>query len=60
VGPKALTRLTGAGCALALLAACGAHDPRAAFVDAQPPPALAERFYPPEGWAWGLISVGGG
>lgn len=60
MGPKALTRLTGAGCALALLAACGARDPRAAFVDARPPPALAERFYPPEGWAWGLISVGGG
>ena len=45
---------------LSLLTACGARDPRAAFVDTRPPPALPERFYPPEGWAWGLISVDGG
>jgi lysophospholipase len=40
------------------LAACGQGD-RAAFVDSRPPPGLAERFYPPENWAWGLIAMGG-
>ena len=36
-------------------AAPGAHDP---FADTRPPPGLAERFYPPENWAWGLIQIG--
>jgi len=40
-----------------LLAACG-KDPRAAFVESEPPPGLAERFQPPEGWAWGELQVG--
>ncbi|MBV9996577.1 MAG: alpha/beta hydrolase [Caulobacteraceae bacterium] len=48
-----------AATAAALLAACGARDPGGAFVDSRPPPGLAERFHPPEGWAWGLVSTGG-
>jgi lysophospholipase len=36
----------------------GGHDNTGPFVESQPPPGLAERFYPPEGWAWGLIQVG--
>ena len=36
----------------------GGHDDSGPFVESQPPPGLAERFYPPEGWAWGLIQVG--
>jgi len=36
----------------------GGHDDTGPFVESQPPPGLAERFYPPEGWAWGLIQVG--
>jgi lysophospholipase len=39
------------------LAACGQGD-RAAFVESAPPPGLAERFQPPESWAWGEIEVG--
>ncbi len=37
-----------------LLAGCGMKDARAPFLDSQAPPGLAPRFYPPEGWAWGL------
>ena len=42
---------------LLALAACGpgSRDP---FADSRPPAGLAERFYPPENWAWGLIQVG--
>ena len=40
--------------------ALGAHDDRSVFVDSRTPPDLAERFYPPEGWAWGLIAAGDG
>ena len=66
-----LRRLRAAGlAALALLAllaltvwlvasANGAGD-RDPFVDSRPPPGLAARFYPPPGWAWGLIHVGDG
>ena len=42
---------------LLALAACG-RDDRAAFVESAPPPGLAERFAPPENWAWGEIEVG--
>jgi lysophospholipase len=42
-----------------LLGACG-RDDRGPFVDSRPPPGLAERFYPPENWAWGLLSADGG
>lgn len=31
-----------------------------AFIESAPPPGLAERFYPPEGWAWGELQVGDG
>jgi lysophospholipase len=30
------------------------------FIESAPPPGLAERFYPPLGWAWGELQVGGG
>lgn len=43
---------------LSLLSACGGSASRDAFVDSRPPPGLAERFYQPESWAWGLIQVG--
>jgi lysophospholipase len=33
---------------------------RDAFLDSRPPPGLAQRFYPPAGWAWGLIQLGDG
>jgi lysophospholipase len=56
---RRLTRVGRCGCILALLAlaACG-RDDRAAFVESAPPPGLAERFQPPESWAWGEIEVG--
>ncbi len=41
-----------------LLAACGQGQPRDAFVDTRLPPGLATRFFPPEGWAWGLVQTG--
>ena len=41
-----------------MLAACGQVE-LGAFVDSRAPPGLAERFYPPENWAWGLIAMGG-
>ena len=44
--------------AVLALAGCGektAHEP---FAESRMPPALAERFAPPEGWAWGFLQVG--
>ena len=38
-----------------LLAGCRIDDARAPFTDSQIPPGLEQRFYPPEGWAWGLV-----
>jgi len=41
------------------LAACGqGTDPREAFADSRRPPGLADRFLPPEGWAWGYLQLG--
>jgi lysophospholipase len=40
------------------LLACGQSSDRAPFVDSRAPPSLTPRFYPPEGWAWGLIQAG--
>lgn len=40
------------------LAACGKDDGRA-FLDSRIPPSLGPRFWPPEGWAWGTITVEG-
>jgi lysophospholipase len=33
------------------------HDSEDVFVESRPPPGLAERFYPPRAWAWGLLQV---
>jgi len=41
-----------------LLSACGGQDPRAPFTESRIPPGLAQKYWPPEGWAWGLIQVG--
>ncbi|HVM99630.1 MAG TPA: alpha/beta hydrolase [Caulobacteraceae bacterium] len=46
--------------AIVLWVALTGRDSRDAFADSRPPPDLAERFYPPEGWAWGLIQAGDG
>jgi lysophospholipase len=55
----ALTRLARSSCALAFLALAGCGgDSREPFADTRPPPQLAERFFPPENWAWGLIQAG--
>ncbi|MFZ5669785.1 MAG: alpha/beta hydrolase [Pseudomonadota bacterium] len=43
---------------LLTLAACGGGDGRAPFVESRIPPGLGPRFWPPEGWAWGLFKVG--
>jgi lysophospholipase len=43
-----------------MLVALARHDDRSAFAGSQVPPDLAERFYPPPGWAWGLIQTGDG
>jgi lysophospholipase len=36
------------------------RDSRAPFAESRVPPDLAERFYPPENWAWGLVQIGDG
>jgi lysophospholipase len=43
---------------LFFLSGCGGPDPRGPFTDSRIPPGLEERFYPPEGWTWGLLQVG--
>src|SRR5580658_3756695 len=48
--------LAGAGIIAGLILFTG-HDPRDAFADTRPPPGLAERFYPPPNWAWGLLQA---
>jgi lysophospholipase len=45
--------------AAVLLARSGLGSP-APFAASDPPPGLAERFHPPENWAWGLIQAGDG
>ena len=42
----------------ALLAACSAGGDPSPFAESRTPPGLAERFYPPEGWAWGFLQTG--
>ncbi len=44
--------------ALIALTGCGGPDPRAPFTDSRIPTGLQQRFYPPDGWAWGLVQVG--
>jgi lysophospholipase len=41
-----------------LLAGCGEEASREPFAESRMPPSLAERFAPPEGWAWGFLQVG--
>ena len=43
---------------LIALAGCGAPDVRAPFTDSRIPTGLQSRFYPPDGWGWGLLKVG--
>ncbi len=43
---------------LLTLSACGSREGREAFSESRAPPSVAPRFYPPEGWAWGLVKVG--
>jgi len=40
-----------------LLSACGARGERDPFTDSRIPPALGPAYWPPGGWAWGLIQV---
>jgi lysophospholipase len=48
-------------CAFALsLMACDRVASREALLDSRTPPQLSNRFFPPEGWAWGLIAPAGG
>ncbi|HWA60975.1 MAG TPA: alpha/beta hydrolase [Caulobacteraceae bacterium] len=42
----------------ALLAGCGVGGDRAPAGPTRTPPGLAQRFYPPEGWGWGLLQLG--
>jgi lysophospholipase len=51
--------LVAAALIFALAGATG-RDSRDAFADSRPPPDLAERFYPPDNWAWGEIQPAGG
>jgi len=46
--------------AVASLGGCSGGDDPSPFADSRTPPGLAERFYPPEGWAWGYVQVGDG
>jgi lysophospholipase len=46
-------------CLFATLAGCRIEDARAPFTDSRIPPGLEQRFFPPEGWAWGLIKLKG-
>lgn len=43
---------------LLTLSACDAPGSKDPFTDSRVPPSVAPRFYPPEGWAWGLVQVG--
>lgn len=40
------------------LTACRGEGARAPFTDSRTPPGLEHRFYPPQGWTWGLIQIG--
>ena len=43
-----------------LAAGCDQTDPRAPVTASHIPAGLQSRFYPPDGWTWGLIEPGGG
>jgi lysophospholipase len=45
--------------ALIAMALAGCRDEaRETFLHSLTPPDLAERYYPPQGWAWGLVQTG--
>ena len=56
INMRALRFLTLA--ALIALSDCGRPGPRAPFTESQIPPGIESRFYPPQGWAWGLVQAG--
>jgi len=58
MGAMARPALAALACALALTG-CDVAGSREPLMDSRAPPELAARFYPPQGWAWGLISAGG-
>lgn len=41
-----------------LLTACGPDGGKEPFTDSRAPPSLSPRFFPPEGWTWGLVQAG--
>ncbi len=45
--------------AAAMLSACRDQDTRAPFTDSRIPPGVESRFFPPDGWAWGLVQPTG-
>ena len=45
--------------ATALLCACHQTDTRSPFADSRIPPGLDSRFFPPQGWTWGLVQPPG-
>lgn len=47
------------GIATALAVGCSGGGDLAPFAESRTPASLGERFYPPEGWAWGFVRVGG-
>ncbi len=55
-----LTRLSAVAASALAASACAREDDLAPALDTRPPPALAQRFYPPEGWSWGLLQATGG
>jgi lysophospholipase len=48
-----------AGVVVALVVFVIRRDGGEPFVESAPPPGLAERFYPPENWAWGELQADG-
>jgi lysophospholipase len=56
----ALVVLLAAAFGGAMLFAAHEHEARDAFADSDPPPDLPDRFYPPQGWSWGLVALGDG
>jgi len=46
--------------AAALATGCSQTDPRAPVTATRIPSGLQSRFYPPDGWTWGLIAPGAG
>ena len=54
---QAARGVSAAACALLLL--CGCEGKSIEGGETRIPPALAGRFYPPEGWTWGRIKVEG-